>query len=307
MFNRSTTLATLIFCGSIAVLASQVALPGLLANHVKSMETAPSLTATLNIQPLPGTARTIKFSYSKPNLMKVETEEGFILSDGKDIYTYTKATNSYTVEPATDATIADKVGGDETWAWASFFNKEAFKNADGAKVGAKRTVKGTKVTEVNVGWQKPLVGQATIYFEDSGAVKGYSIKNGDKENLVMVEELVVGKEAADAGLFAFTAPADSKKVEAMAPKAGFAGVLAILNKNCMPCHNAQNRKDGIDLSTYESITGNNAAVVAGDPEHSGIYTTTAGPHWSMPKGRAKLGQADTKAIHDWIKDGAKKD
>lgn len=307
MLNRSTTLATLFFCGSIAVIASQVALPGLLASHVKAMESAPSLTATLNIQPLPGTAKSIKFSYSKPNLMKVETEEGFTLCDGKDVYTYTKSTNTYTVEPVTDAVIAEKVGGDETWAWASFFNREAFKNADAAKMGAKRTVKGTKVTEVNVTWQKPLAGQATIYFEDSGVIKGYSIKNGDKENLIMVEELVVGKEAADAGQFAFAAPTDSKKVEAMAPKAGFAGVLAILGKNCMPCHNAQNKKDGIDLSTYESITGNNAAVVAGDPEHSGIYNTTAGPHWSMPKGRAKLSKADTDAIQAWIKDGAKKD
>ena len=105
--------------------------------------------------------------------------------------------------------------------------------------------------------------------------------------------------------FAFTAPANSKKVESLdAPKAGFAGVQAILNKKCMPCHGAAMHKNGIDLSTYDTIVGNPQAVVPGTPESSGIYRTTKGPRASMPKERAPLSEAEVKIIFDWIKDGA---
>ena len=308
MNKRQILLCTLVFSGSIAIWAAQVALPGPLANHVKAMSEAPSLIGTLNVQPLPGTPRTVKFQYSKPNFLRIDSEDGFVLCDGKDIYTYTKSTNSYVVEPGTETGILTNSTGDDLWAWASFFNKEPFKGADSAKLGAKRTVKGTKVTEVNVTWLKPTVGQSTIYFEDSGAVKGFSIRNGDKEQLVLVEELVVGKETISASTFAFVAPVDSKKVEAMVSSgSGFAGVQAIMNKNCMPCHNAQNRKSGIDLSSYNGIANNPSSVSPGEPEQSGIYKTTSGPRPSMPKDRPKLKEADLKVMYDWIKAGAKED
>lgn len=89
-------------------------------------------------------------------------------------------------------------------------------------------------------------------------------------------------------------------------KSGYPAVQAILTKNCMPCHSAQSRKSGIDLSTYESITGNSEAVVANMPDQSGIYTTTKSPGAIMPKGRSPLSADDVKIIYDWIKDGAKK-
>ena len=166
----------------------------------------------------------------------------------------------------------------------------------------------TKVTEVNVTWSKPNSGESTLYFEDSGAIKGYTIKKGDKETLILAENLTVGKEVLDATMFAFVAPTDSKKVEALeTAKGGYAAVQAILTRNCMPCHNAQNHKEGIDLSTYDSIMENPSAVMAGEPDRSGIYRTTSGPRASMPKDKARLKDSDTKIIFDWIKDGAKKD
>jgi|GEM_PF-674044 len=307
MLKRRAIFSAILFCGSIAVLASQVALPGLLSAHVKSMGEAVSLSGTLNVQPLPGTARVVTFKYSKPNFLRIDTEEGFSVCDGKSVYNYVKASNSYTVEPVNESGIAETMG-DDVWAWAPFFNKDSYKNLDSAKLGAKRTVKGTKVTEVNVTWSKPNSGESTLYFEDSGAIKGYTIKNGDKETLILAENLTVGKEVLDASMFAFVAPTDSKKVEAMeTAKGGYAAVQAILTRNCMPCHNAQNHKEGIDLSTYDSIMENQSAVVAGEPERSGIYKSTSGPRASMPKDKSRLKDSETKIIFDWIKDGAKKD
>ena len=307
MLKRRAIFSSLLLFGSIAVLASQVALPGLLSAHVKAMGEAGSLSGKLNVQPLPGTASVVTFKYSKPNFLRIDTEAGFTVSDGKNIYRYVKSANSYTMEPVTDGQISETLG-DEVWAWASFYNKEALKNLDSAKVGAKRTVKGTKVTEVNVTWQKPAVGQATLFFEDSGAIKGFTVKNGEKETLVLAEDLVVGKEAMDTSIFAFVAPADSKRVEAMeAIKGGYSAVQAILTKNCMPCHSSFNHKDGIDLSSYDSILENPSAVMSGEPEKSGIYRTTSGPQASMPKDKARLRESDTKIIYDWIKEGAKKD
>lgn len=292
--------------GSLAALASQVALPDLLSKHVSNLSEAKSLSGTVTVQPLPGTPREVSFKFSKPNLFKIENEEGFVQSDGSNLYTYVKATNSYTVEPMSAAAMMANPAISDVWVWMPFFDKDACKGLTSAKVGAKRTVKGTKVTEVATAWEKPTGGNATIYFDEKGDAKGFNLKNGDKEALVLVDTYAASAEAGSAADYAFVAPANSKKVETMeAPKAGFAAVKAILAKSCMPCHSSQNRKSGVDLSSYEGIMESHGAVVAGEPEQSGIYRTTAGPGASMPKGGPKLTQAQTKVIYDWIKDGAK--
>lgn len=308
MSKSRTLLIAAVSCVSVAVFATQVALPSLLAGHLKALQEAQSVSGTLNIQPLPGTPKTIKFTYSKPNLMKVESDEGFTLCDGTSVYTYVKATNKYTVEPVTEAELASKAGMMDVWAWAAFFNKDAFKDT-ASKVGGKRTLKGNKVTEVTVEWQKPTPGTATLYIDEkTGVATGCNIKMGEAESLILAENVTLGKDPSDKALYAFVAPSGSTKVEALeAPKAGWAGVQAILKKSCMPCHNAQNRKSGINLSDYDSVVGNSQAVVPGEPEQSGIYRTTSGSRPSMPKQNSPLTKAETQAIYDWIKAGAKQD
>lgn len=306
MSRSRVAFVSLAVAASLAAIAAQVALPDLLSKHVSKLTEAKSLSGKVTVQPLPGTPREVTFKFAKPNFFKVEDEEGFVQSDGTSLYTYVKSSNSYTVEPMTPAALMSKPSVADVWVWMPFLDKDACKALTSAKTGAKRTVKGTKVTEVMAAWEKPTEGNATIYFADNGDAKGFNLKNGDKEALVLVDEYAVSDTEVSASEFAFSAPAGSKKVEAMeVPKAGFAAVKAILSKNCMPCHSSQGRKAGIDLSSYDGIMGSQGAVVAGEPEHSGIYTTTSGPRASMPKGGPKLTEAQTKVIYEWIKNGAK--
>lgn len=162
---------------SVIVLAAQVSLPSLLSNHVKSLQDAQSASGTLTVQPLAGTAYTVKFKYAKPNLFRFESDSGFTDSDGKNVYTYSKETNTYTVEPVDDANVAAKTTATDLWAWSPFFNKDAYKDAI-TKMGSKRTVKGTKVTEVLVSWMKPRAGDATLYFDDNtGGSKASTLRS----------------------------------------------------------------------------------------------------------------------------------
>lgn len=294
---------------SITVFAAQVALPGILANHLKALQEAQTLNGTLTVQPLPGSPKTIKFSYSKPNLFKIDNEDGFVLSDGQNIYTYTKSSNKYTVEPMTEGVLDSKAGMSDVWAWAAFFNKDAFKDVV-AKAGGSRVIKGNKVTEVMVEWQKPTVGSATLYVDDkSGFARGCSIKNGDNESIVMAESLEIGKEPGDKQMFVWAAPSGATQVETVVatPMAGWAAVQGIFKKSCMPCHSSVSRKAGIDLSSYEAVVGNSEAVVAGEPDRSGVYRTTKGSRPSMPRSGAPLTSAEVQTIYDWIKAGAKKE
>ncbi|MBL8064278.1 MAG: hypothetical protein JNM34_00315 [Chthonomonadaceae bacterium] len=291
----------------LLVSATQDSLPKLLEGHRKLLLEAQSMSGSVSVQPLPGTLRTVKFKFSKPNLFKIESDDSSVFCDGKDIYSYSKGDNSYTVEPFAEALMKNKVSAMDTWAWRDFFNAEAYRGST-SKLGKERTMKGETVTEVTAAWDKPEVGNATLFFRPDGYLKGANIRIKDAEAVVLVESIQLEDKPLDSSEFTFAIPSGAKKVEVNeAPKPTFASVQAILNKSCMPCHNSQNQKDGIDLGSYEAIIGNSRSVVAGEPDHSGIYTTTGGPRPSMPKDRPRLTKAQTQAIFDWIKAGAKND
>lgn len=306
MLKSRTVLVSAVVGLSVIVLASQVSLPPALAGHLKALQDAQTLSGTVETTPLPGTPRTVKFMFTKPNMLKVESDEGFTVCDGSNIYTYTKAGNKYTVEPYSESALKSKAGVADVWAWSAFFNKDAFKDTV-AKAGNKRNLKGKSVTEVMLEWQKPEAGSATVFVDDkTGVATGCSVKFGDKECLVLSQELSVGKEPADKSLFTFAAPSGATKVEVNeAPKPSWAGVQAIFKKSCMPCHSASNRKSGIDLSSYDGVMGSAGAVSPGQPEQSGVYRTTSGSRPSMPRNASPLTKAETQAIYDWIKAGAK--
>jgi len=81
-------------------------------------------------------------------------------------------------------------------------------------------------------------------------------------------------------------------------------VLPILQKHCFKCHDAGNKKGGLDLSSYESMMQKHA-VTPGAPEKSKLYTSVTGAKPKMPKDATALDQAETDVISAWIKAGAK--
>jgi mono/diheme cytochrome c family protein len=86
----------------------------------------------------------------------------------------------------------------------------------------------------------------------------------------------------------------------------YADVQAVLDKNCVKCHGADNPKAGISLVSHEALM-KSSAVTAGDPENSLLVQALRGSHGKklMPMGSAALLEADIKKIETWIKDGAK--
>jgi outer membrane lipoprotein-sorting protein len=271
--------------------------------HLKALQGAPSLTATLNAQVINGIATTYKISYSKPNLLKVETAEGWTLCDGKAIYSYIKKDNTWTESPATDDAIKQTAGLNQAWAWKAFFDKDALKTVTSSKTGATRVLKGAQTTELALTLEN---GTATFFIDPKlGIARGFTYKAGEVDLLVTSTDIQLGKEPLPAETFAFHAPEGAKKLEA--PKvddaASFAKVQTIMSRNCLPCHGSQQRSGGYELTTYQGIV---QGVVAGSPGDSKLVQVVSGPNPTMPKMRPPLRPADVEVVSKWIQDGAKK-
>ena len=91
---------------------------------------------------------------------------------------------------------------------------------------------------------------------------------------------------------------------------GFSEVFSALERKCTFCHNLQNPKGGLDLSSFESIMkgGNSGSiVVVGKPEESLIFTTlngAVGEISKMPLNIPPMEEADIQLISKWIAAGA---
>lgn len=299
MRHRTFSLSLFVMAASALVFAQQVTLPSLLATHAKSMTESVSLTGTATVQPLPGEPATVSFWFSKPDKFRIETPDKTWVCDGKTLTTYEKSTNSYSVTPVESPVP----GATEAWAWASFFEKEPYKYVQSAKAGNKRTVKGHKVTEVSVSWKSGGESTGTMYIDDAGMCWGFDLKSGDKETLVLAEQVTKGDAPIEDAKFAFTVPANAVKAETL-PKATFNAVKTVFQRNCMPCHSSNQQSGGVDLTSYETLMQANI-VTPSKPEESQLYKVISGPRPTMPKNRSKLQEADVKTVGDWIKEGAK--
>lgn len=90
--------------------------------------------------------------------------------------------------------------------------------------------------------------------------------------------------------------------------ATFTAAKDVLTANCTGCHSGSGAKEGLDLSTYESVMkgGEHGPVVkAGDPDGSMIIKAMRGNGAKqMPPGKP-LPEDKIKTVEDWIRAGAK--
>lgn len=293
--------STLFLLGGLAAMFLGQGGSSMLQGHVKALQDAATLTGTLTVQPIGGAPATYKISYAKPNLIKIETPDGWTLSDGKTIYSFVKKENTWSESPVSDEAIAKTAGLKEAWAWRAFFDKDAFKGVVSSKTGQTRVIKGTPVTELALVLES---GTATLFVDPKlGFARGFTFKVEESDLLVTSTDIVLGKDAPTSEAFVFHAPDGAKKQEAPAADAAtFASVQSILSRNCMPCHGAQVRSGGHDLSSHKGVMG---AVVAGSPEQSSLVRSISGPRPSMPKMRAPLSAKDVETISKWVAAGAK--
>src|SRR5262245_329939 len=84
-------------------------------------------------------------------------------------------------------------------------------------------------------------------------------------------------------------------------------IRPVLEKSCLPCHNAKVKQAGLDLSTRESAlkgSENGPVVVVGKPEDSRLYRLVARiSEPGMPFQSPKLPDASIAKIAEWIKSG----
>jgi outer membrane lipoprotein-sorting protein len=300
MFKRYASLAAALF--GVAAIFGQGTLPSLLTRHCQTLQEAGSLTASVTVQPSGGAPESYRLTYSKPNLLKIETPSGYLLSDGQNVYEYTKSSNSYSSSPA--ESLAKTAEREEVFAWAAFFAKEPLKAFRSAHVGAKRTLKGNAVTELMATLGGNREGEVTLFIDDKlGIARGFMLKEGEKRWTVLASEIQIGSAKA-ASEFAFAPPEGVKKAEEIKPKSGYADVQALLSARCMPCHSPGQMSGGIVLSSYDGVF---RVVTPRDPAGSRIVSAIKGLNGDrMPKGRTPLSDQEIAAIEEWIANGAKR-
>lgn len=293
---------SVLLAGGVSALFLSQGSSTLLQNHVKALQEAPGLTATLSVLPTGGAPATVKVSFAKPNLFKIESDESTIVSDGSTLFHYSKKDNSWTETPMSDAALLKEAASAKTWAWRAFFDKDFLKAVTGSKVGANRVVKGAQVTELVLTLDK---GAGTLLIDPKlGIARGFLFKDSESDLLVTSTDIQLAKEALPASQFAFVAPAGAKKEEAPKPDEGasYVQVQAIMNRACMPCHNAQQRSGGHDFTNFAGVSN---SVTPGNSANSELLRSVRGPMPRMPKFRPPLPARDVETITKWIDAGAK--
>ncbi len=298
----------LLLAGALLVVAlaqQQTTFPEPLASDLSKLSTAKSLKVSYSYLVNGDSQGKYQLDMSRDYLFRLTTPTGFILSDGKNVYSYTKSSNSYTVSPVSDEELQKFERRPELFGWAAFLEKKPGSDIESATPGGTRTVKSSQVQDVAV-VLKEGKGAGTLFVDSQlGVSRGFKLKQGDKEYLAIADSVDLPAEAASPEKFAFVAPDGAKKVEA-ATGVTFGQIQQLMTDNCMPCHNSSNMKAGFDLSGYDGIA---SATVAGNPANSLLVKALRGADNldPMPKGRAPLSEDQIKQVETWIKNGSKRD
>lgn len=85
-------------------------------------------------------------------------------------------------------------------------------------------------------------------------------------------------------------------------------VLSVFKQHCLSCHNADKKKAGLDLSSFNAIqvgSSGGAVVNAGLPDNSPLYMAVNHheDYVAMPPNKPKLPDAQLMTIHAWIAAG----
>lgn len=297
-----TTLA-----GASLILIASFSPQTVIEKHAATLKSAQSLTATYTARVAGGKSE-VKLTYSKPNLISVESADYTVVSDGKTLVDYDKKKNTYTEEEITPDLLAKCAQSDDKIAWAAFFTDQFMKNLSNCQGGTSRNIKGQAVTEVTATLAGATPREITFYVDDKlGIARGYAVKTSLGDLLVMADSIAISDKPVDSSKFVFTAPAGATKAEKPKPEesAGFASVQAIFQRNCAGCHGGARPKGGYSVTSYQGVMGG-GKVVPGDPDNSPLVKYLTGElQPRMPASRPPLPDEQIAAIKTWIKNGAK--
>lgn len=298
-------LAISVLCvGSLGILGWQTPLPDLLTVDFAKLGAAKTLdvkyTLILNGDP----QGKYELQLGKDRMFKLTQPTGFIVSDGQTVYTYTKATNTYTKTPLSDAELVKFEKRPEVLAWAPFFQKHPEDQIDQAVPGEEHTMSQHRVKDVGYTIKNSKDTVILMIDANAGVPRGFQVKSNKGEYRGVATDLDLGDAPAPADVFAFVAPSGATEAAAAASAPTFGQVEQLMTDNCLPCHNSANQKAGFDLTAYEGVV---AACTPGDHANSLIIKALRGNGADqMPKGRAPLSEDNIKLIEQWIDNGAKR-
>jgi outer membrane lipoprotein-sorting protein len=284
---------------------------GLFTTHANALKDAKSLQVTYTARQASSPSVEYKLAYSKPDMFRIDSPTGFVMTDGKTVWEYNKADNTYSEAPGGQEVLLARVQQDDVYAWSAFFLADPLKPLRNLNSGTKRVIKANAVTEVTFGIGESGKKTATLFLDNKlGIARGMTVRNetdgGPVELLVLATDIKLNVEPLPASEFTFVAPAGAKKAEK--PKeapATWATVATIFRRNCTGCHGSSNPKGGVDLSSYQSAIAT-GSIVAGDPDNSSAIQYIKGIRKPrMPRNAPPLPESEINAIAKWIKDGAK--
>ena len=284
----------------------------LLEKHTKQLQTAKSIDVQYTVQNLPGGGPVeYKLKLGKEGKFKLETPDETLVANGTTVWDFKKADNSYTQTAQTEADLKTFLKKDAVLPWVAFFTKEPFKDVTGIKVGSARIIKGKAVTEVALVLPGKPERTATLFIDNTlGVARGISLKTGeDKQLIMMAKELTLSNDAPADADFNFSVPEGAKKVDPSAvATVAWDKVAPIFQTNCAGCHNSNNPRSGLDLSSYAGAMAGGrggSEITAGDPDGSRLTAFLKGAGKPLMPPRGSLSDADLATIASWIKAGAK--
>ncbi len=289
---------------AIVALSQQTTLPAALTTDFSKLGSAKSFHAHYTFSVNSVSQGQYDLSMSRDNRFRLDYPGGFVLSDGQNVYEYTKATNSYTRTAFDNSGLSSFLKRPEVFPWRPFFDTSPEKRIQSAQMGGHETVNGKDVQDVAM-----VVGKAqhsaTLYIDPSTGVAWGARLESDKVYVEQADQLTLSDQPDSADKYAFVAPDGALEAQAASSGPTYAQVQQLLTNNCMPCHNSQNQRAGYDLTNYNGVT---QIVSAGKSSDSLLIKALRGQGADlMPRGRAQLAETDIELIAKWIDAGAKND
>lgn len=291
---------------AVVAFAMQLSVPPALSGHATRLKEAQTFKAKITVDEVGGARVNVEVTFSRPNLMRIDTPTKQVVGDGTTFSVLDKTKNTYTQASYDRAMAVAEATAPAVWGWANFIETDVTKLYKTAKAGVARKLRGVDVVEVEVGL---LDGKstATMYIEPkTGIARGYQLSIEGKQYIVWTESTGATAIAMPPTEFNFVAPAGATKLEPGAVgDVAWADVSRIFNRSCMPCHSSQLRSGMLDLSTYQAVTGNRF-VIKGDAKNSVLaLSLRASGAKRMPQGMPPLPETQIKQVEAWINGGLK--
>lgn len=214
-----------VLLGAVAMLAAvavQAQVTGPAAETVRrfaaALHKAEGLNASMTIQVVGGTRRSVNLQLSKPNLARVDTPEKLIVADGEKVTFYDKSQKVYFTRKQTAEELAKALGEQELGVFMPFFDEKA---VDGmfrtAKAEPNANRKGVEYQVVSVTLAGATGKSMKLYLrKDDGIIRLAELTTGAGANaqitVIDATNLTLAKPAGE-GTFAFKAPDGSKEVK----------------------------------------------------------------------------------------------